>query len=115
MLAHGGLGQGNLIIRRIWPDQMLSVYINPQRFFETYETNFDGVYTTGDSSIATPEILQWSDFLPKTRSGKIIRRILKNVAADDFAKDSMGDTSTLADPNTVEMVIEGAKKIQIPN
>jgi acetyl-CoA synthetase len=62
--------------------------------------------------IATPEMLQWADFLPKTRSGKIMRRILKKVAAGDFDKASMGDTSTLADPSTVDMAIEGARKLQ---
>jgi acetyl-CoA synthetase len=62
--------------------------------------------------IATPEMLQWADYLPKTRSGKIMRRILKKVAAGDFDKASMGDTSTLADPTTVDMAIEGARAIQ---
>jgi acetyl-CoA synthetase len=62
--------------------------------------------------IATPEMIQWADFLPKTRSGKIMRRILKKVAAGDFDKASMGDTSTLADPTTVDMAIEGARKLQ---
>ena len=61
--------------------------------------------------IATPEIIQWADFLPKTRSGKIMRRILKKVAAGDFAPESFGDTSTLADPTTVDMAVEGAKKL----
>jgi acetyl-CoA synthetase len=65
--------------------------------------------------IATPEMIQWSDFLPKTRSGKIMRRILKRVAAGDFDKKGMGDTSTLADPSTVDMAIEGAKAIQLSN
>ncbi|MEJ2660361.1 MAG: hypothetical protein P8Z73_06545 [Desulfobacteraceae bacterium] len=41
-----------------------------------------------------------------------MRRILKKVAAGDFDKASMGDTSTLADPTTVDMAIEGAKKLQ---
>ena len=194
--------QGNLIIKRSWPGQMRGVYKNPQRFFETYFTQFDGVYTTGDGCrrdkdgyyqitgrvddvinvsghrmgtaevesalvshpkvaesavvgyphpvkgqsiyafvtlnsgvektdelkkelvahvrkeigpIATPEMIQWSDFLPKTRSGKIMRRILKKIAAGDFDKGSMGDTSTLADPNTVELAIEGAKQLQAAN
>jgi acetyl-CoA synthetase len=62
--------------------------------------------------IATPEMLQWADSLPKTRSGKIMRRILKKVAAGDFDKASMGDTSTLADPTTVDMAIDGAKELQ---
>jgi acetyl-CoA synthetase len=54
--------------------------------------------------IATPDILQWAPGLPKTRSGKIMRRILRKVAADDFAE--LGDTSTLADPTVVEELIE---------
>jgi acetyl-CoA synthetase len=62
--------------------------------------------------IATPEMIQWAEALPKTRSGKIMRRILKKVASGDFDKKSIGDTSTLADPTTVEFVIKGAKKVQ---
>lgn len=62
--------------------------------------------------IATPEMIQWSDFLPKTRSGKIMRRILKKVAAGDFDPASLGDTSTLADPTVVEGIIETAKELQ---
>ncbi|MBN2846353.1 MAG: acetate--CoA ligase [Deltaproteobacteria bacterium] len=54
--------------------------------------------------IATPEKIQWSDALPKTRSGKIMRRILKKVAAD--AIDEIGDTSTLADPSVVDDIIK---------
>ncbi len=50
--------------------------------------------------IATPDKIQWADGLPKTRSGKIMRRILKKIAAGLF--DDMGDTSTLADPAVVE-------------
>jgi len=50
--------------------------------------------------IATPDKIQWADGLPKTRSGKIMRRILKKIAAGQF--DDMGDTSTLADPAVVE-------------
>ncbi|MBW2637345.1 MAG: acetate--CoA ligase [Deltaproteobacteria bacterium] len=54
--------------------------------------------------IATPEKIQWSDALPKTRSGKIMRRILKKVAAD--AVDEIGDTSTLADPSVVDDIVK---------
>ena len=54
--------------------------------------------------IATPDLLQWAPGLPKTRSGKIMRRILRKVAADDFAE--LGDTSTLADPSVVDDLIE---------
>jgi acetyl-CoA synthetase len=54
--------------------------------------------------IATPEKIQWADGLPKTRSGKIMRRILKKVAANDV--DSLGDTSTLADPSVVDDIVK---------
>lgn len=56
------------------------------------------------SPIATPDMIQWTDGLPKTRSGKIMRRILRKVAANDFAQ--LGDTSTLADPSVVDSIIE---------
>jgi acetyl-CoA synthetase len=55
-------------------------------------------------AIAKPDLLQWAPGLPKTRSGKIMRRILRKVAADDFA--NLGDTSTLADPAVVDDLIE---------
>jgi len=54
--------------------------------------------------IAKPDLLQWAPGLPKTRSGKIMRRILRKVAADDFG--DLGDTSTLADPAVVDDLIE---------
>jgi len=54
--------------------------------------------------IATPDLLQWAPGLPKTRSGKIMRRILRKVAADDYGE--LGDTSTLADPSVVDDLIE---------
>ena len=54
--------------------------------------------------IASPDFLQWAPGLPKTRSGKIMRRILRKIAANDF--DSLGDTSTLADPSVVDELIE---------
>ena len=50
--------------------------------------------------IATPDVIQWAPGLPKTRSGKIMRRILRKIAANEM--DSLGDTSTLADPGVVE-------------
>ncbi len=53
--------------------------------------------------IATPDLIQWAPSLPKTRSGKIMRRILRKIAADDFA--DLGDTSTLAEPAVVEELI----------
>jgi acetyl-CoA synthetase len=54
-------------------------------------------------AIATPDIIQWTPALPKTRSGKIMRRILRKIAANDL--DQLGDTSTLADPSVVEDII----------
>ncbi len=54
--------------------------------------------------IASPDLIQWAPGLPKTRSGKIMRRILRKIAADDYAE--LGDTSTLADPAVVEGLIE---------
>jgi acetyl-CoA synthetase len=55
--------------------------------------------------IATPDALQFTPSLPKTRSGKIMRRILRKIAENDFG--SLGDTSTLADPNVVDSLIAG--------
>jgi acetyl-CoA synthetase len=54
--------------------------------------------------IASPDIIQWAPALPKTRSGKIMRRILRKVAANEL--DSLGDTSTLADPGVVDDLID---------
>jgi len=54
--------------------------------------------------IASPDWLQWAPGLPKTRSGKIMRRILRKIGENDFG--SLGDTSTLADPNVVDDLIE---------
>ena len=53
--------------------------------------------------IASPDLIQFSPGLPKTRSGKIMRRILRKIAEDDFG--ALGDTSTLADPAVVEDLI----------
>ena len=54
--------------------------------------------------IATPDVIQWAPGLPKTRSGKIMRRILRKIAADEI--DTLGDTSTLADPAVVDNLID---------
>jgi acetyl-CoA synthetase len=53
--------------------------------------------------IASPDFIQWAPGLPKTRSGKIMRRILRKVAENDY--DSLGDISTLAEPEVVEKLI----------
>ncbi len=54
--------------------------------------------------IASPDLIQWAPGLPKTRSGKIMRRILRKIAENDFG--SLGDTSTLADPSVVDDLID---------
>jgi len=56
------------------------------------------------SPIASPDMIQWTKGLPKTRSGKIMRRILRKIAANEH--DQLGDTSTLADPSVVDLLIE---------
>ena len=53
--------------------------------------------------IASPDVIQWAPGLPKTRSGKIMRRILRKIAENDTG--SLGDTSTLADPSVVDDLI----------
>ncbi|WP_116807083.1 acetate--CoA ligase [Steroidobacter cummioxidans] len=55
------------------------------------------------SPIATPDLIQWAPSLPKTRSGKIMRRILRKIAANEH--DQLGDISTLADPSVVESLV----------
>ena len=54
--------------------------------------------------IASPDLIQFAPGLPKTRSGKLMRRILRKIAEDDFS--NLGDTSTLAEPAVVEDLIE---------
>ncbi|NBB96742.1 MAG: acetate--CoA ligase [Alphaproteobacteria bacterium] len=54
--------------------------------------------------IASPDLIQWAPGLPKTRSGKIMRRILRKIAEDDYG--ALGDTSTLADPSVVDDLID---------
>lgn len=56
------------------------------------------------SAIAKPDLIQWAPGLPKTRSGKIMRRILRKIAANEL--ENLGDTSTLADPSVVQQLID---------
>ena len=63
------------------------------------------------SPIAKPDLIQWAPGLPKTRSGKIMRRILRKVATGDF--NNLGDTSTLADPAVVEELIKNKRDLKI--
>jgi acetyl-CoA synthetase len=72
------------------PDELLAELVNSVR--------------TEIGPIAKPDVIQWAPGLPKTRSGKIMRRILRKIAANEI--DNLGDTSTLADPSVVEELIE---------
>lgn len=183
--------QGNLVLCRSWPGQMTEVFGEPKRFYETYFTQFPGLYSAGDAAhqntegfywitgrtddvikisghrlgsaevesaclvhpaiseaaavgipdpltgealaifavlkegqkssetiekeltstvrneighVATPKALFWVPGLPKTRSGKVMRRILKKIAIHDTQK--LGDISSLADPQIVEQILK---------
>ncbi|RLA32041.1 MAG: acetate--CoA ligase [Gammaproteobacteria bacterium] len=82
-----------------------------------YVTLMEGIETTDEllaelrqwvrkeiGPIATPDFIQWAPGLPKTRSGKIMRRILRKIAENDYS--NLGDTSTLADPGVVDDLVE---------
>jgi len=56
-------------------------------------------------AIATPDYIQWAEALPKTRSGKIMRRLLRKIANNNLA--DLGDTTTLADPDVIKKLIAG--------
>ena len=188
-----GAAEGNLVILDSWPGQMRTVFGDHERFIQTYFSNYEGMYFTGDGArrdedgyfwitgrvddvlnisghrmgtaeiesalvahpavaeaavvgyphdikgqgiyvyvsmmhdqelelndelkstlkqwvrkeigpVATPDIIQFAPGLPKTRSGKIMRRILRKIAANEY--ESLGDTSTLADPSVVDNLIE---------
>ena len=186
--------EGMLCMKRSWPGQMRTVYGDHKRFIDTYFSQFDGKYFTGDGCrrdkdgyywitgrvddviivsghnlgtaeiesafvshkdvseaavvgyphdikgsglycyvslkvgiessddllldlkktirekigpIATPDFIHITSGLPKTRSGKIMRRILRKIASNDFS--NLGDTSTLADPSVVNDLIENRK------
>lgn len=190
-----GAGAGYLVIKSSWPSQIRSVYGDHQRMIDTYFSNYDGYYFTGDGAsrdedgyywitgrvddvlnvsghrmgtaevesalvlhdhiaeaavvgfphdikgqgiyayvtpmqgvepddvlraelvklcvqkigpIAKPDVIQWAPGLPKTRSGKIMRRILRKIAENEL--DNLGDTSTLADPAVVKNLIGGRSR-----
>ena len=188
--------KGRLCIAQSWPGQMRTVYGDHQRFIDTYFSQFDGKYFTGDGCkrdkdgyywitgrvddviivsghnlgtaelesafvahpkvaeaavvgfpheikgnglycyvtlkvgekedgdlerelklwvrrqigpLATPDFIHFTPGLPKTRSGKIMRRILRKIAANEHGE--LGDTTTLADPSVVEKIVENRKNI----
>ena len=191
-----GAGEGRLCIAQSWPGQMRTVYGDHQRFIDTYFSQFDGKYFTGDGCkrdkdgyywitgrvddviivsghnlgtaeiesafvahpkvaeaavvgyphdikgnglycyvtlnvgeretgelerdlklwvrkqigpLATPDLIHFTPGLPKTRSGKIMRRILRKIAANEHGE--LGDTTTLADPSVVESLVDNRKNI----
>jgi acetyl-CoA synthetase len=59
--------------------------------------------------LATPDLIHFTPGLPKTRSGKIMRRILRKIAANEH--DQLGDTTTLADPGVVQSLVDNRKNI----
>ncbi|PIY22070.1 MAG: acetyl-coenzyme A synthetase, partial [Deltaproteobacteria bacterium CG_4_10_14_3_um_filter_60_8] len=61
--------------------------------------------------IATPDFIQFAQGLPKTRSGKIMRRILRKIAAGQTEAHDFGDTSTLADPTVVPALVDGSHQM----
>ncbi len=71
---------------------------------EEIKSEINAILRAKIGPIAKCDVIQWAPALPKTRSGKIMRRILRKIAAGEF--DSLGDTSTLADPGVVEELIE---------
>ena len=71
---------------------------------EELKKELRGWVRTEIGPIASPDLIQWAPGLPKTRSGKIMRRILRKIAENDYG--ALGDTSTLADPSVVDTLIE---------
>ncbi len=90
--------------------QALYAYVTVQQGVEKTDDLIDELMQhvrTAIGPISRPDIIQFADSLPKTRSGKIMRRILRKIAEGEFG--SLGDTSTLADPAVVDSLIEGRK------
>ena len=85
---------------------ILNVGVEPS---ETLQKELKQWVRSDIGAIASPDLVQLTVGLPKTRSGKIMRRILRKIAAEEF--DTLGDTSTLADPAVVDVLIAGHKKL----
>ncbi|RRJ82256.1 acetate--CoA ligase [Aestuariirhabdus litorea] len=91
--------------------QGIYAYITPMHDVEPspeLEKELREFVTKEIGAIAKPDFIQWAVGLPKTRSGKIMRRILRKIASDEI--DSLGDTSTLADPSVVDNLIDNRAK-----
>lgn len=98
---HAIKGQGIYAFVTLRDDEALSPYII-QELQETVRRQI--------GPIAVPDYIQWAPQLPKTRSGKILRRILRKIAAGDY--DNIGDTSTLAEPDVVTDLINNSPRQQ---
>lgn len=82
----------------------ITLMVGDNRDPEELQNELIAMVRTEIGPIAKPDVLQWAPGLPKTRSGKIMRRILRKIAANEL--DNLGDTSTLADPGVVNDLIE---------
>ena len=86
--------------------QGIYAYVTPMQGTEPSETlreELIALCVREIGAIAKPDVIQWAPGLPKTRSGKIMRRILRKIAANEL--DNLGDTSTLADPSVVDNLV----------
>ncbi|MAM61508.1 MAG: acetate--CoA ligase [Maritimibacter sp.] len=79
-----------------------------EEYTDELKTELRNWVRTEIGPIASPDYIQWAPGLPKTRSGKIMRRILRKIAENDYG--ALGDTSTLADPSVVDELIENRKQ-----
>jgi len=87
--------------------QSIYAYVTPMQGVSTTDAlkqELAQLVTKEIGAIAKPELIQWAPGLPKTRSGKIMRRILRKIAANEL--ENLGDTSTLADPGVVQQLID---------
>jgi acetyl-CoA synthetase len=122
-------GGGYLVLKRPWPAMLRGIYKDDERYRETYWSKYEDTYFAGDGArgdedgsiemldelrdhvarkigkIARPANIVFTPELPKTRSGKIMRRLLRDVSEHR----ALGDTTTLADPTVVEEIKERAE------
>uniref|UniRef100_A0AAX7TZ77 Propionate--CoA ligase n=1 Tax=Astatotilapia calliptera TaxID=8154 RepID=A0AAX7TZ77_ASTCA len=128
---------GALCMAQPWPGMARTIHNNHQRFIDTYFQPYPGVYAfvvlkkgidvqEADLSrqlngmvsekiakYASPDFIQFAKRLPKTRSGKIMRRVLRKVVESDL--EGLGDLSTLDDPAAVQEIIQGHEKLLSKN
>jgi len=115
LVAHDGVAEAAVVA---YPHdikgQGIYAYVTLHKDFEPGDTlRTELVRLVGEKigGIARPDVIQWAPGLPKTRSGKIMRRILRKIAEGEY--DSLGDTSTLADPSVVDNLVAGRKSLTL--